>query len=76
MILQCGCFAPFCELEILFHKTSVRLNAVFYNLGPLMILEPSPDSLIKSINQKLNFEISLNVTQFAYYKIFAMLKNY
>ena len=76
MILQCGCFAPFCKLEILFHKTSVRLNAVFYNLGPLMILEPSPDSLIKSINQKLNFEISLNVTQFAYYKIFAMLKNY
>ena len=34
-----------------------------------MILEPRPHSL-------LTFEISLKVTQFAYYKIFAMLKNY
>ena len=26
--------APFCNLEILFHKISLRLNTVFYNLGP------------------------------------------
>ena len=67
--------APFRNSKILFHKTFVRSNTVFYDLGPFVILEPILPFLFKAYLE-LYFGIFLQMTQPAFYKTAAKLKHY
>ena len=53
----------FCNSKILFHKISVRLNNVFYDLGLFIILDPVSPFLVKASNLELYFGIFLQMNQ-------------